>query len=658
MSIGLNGAYPTRNTAGLNRRSILGGLPAVSTSTAWVRNPSWPACNAASGSNKIVGLYAVWPGDGTGNGGNFFAVTIQGAYTINYGDGTTTNYASGVTAYYEFNFNDVDLANTNAPVTFTDTGDLVTRASHGYTNGMIVRFYNIVSTTGLTPDTPYYVISATTNTFQISTTLGGSAVALTTNGSATLLPYKIATVTITPQAANNLTSVDFNAKHNQLDLQNSYSTGWLDIAVAGASISTLIIGSAAPTVYHDYAERVAINQIGGSPNTFSGVFQNMTSLRSVIIGATTTAITNTTNMFNGCTSLTTVPLFDTSAVTNMGAMFNGCSSLITVPFFNTAAVTSMSDMFLGCSKLTTVPLFNTAAVTNMQSMFQNCRSLTTVPLFNTILVNTMTNMFNGCTSLTTVPLFNTVAVTNMQGMFAGCTSLTTVPLFNTAAVTNMSGMFSNCQSLTTVPLFNTILVNTMATMFSTCQALTTVPLFNTVAVTNMQSMFADCYLLTTVPLFNTAIVTNMSFMFSNCRSLTSISLLNTVAVTNMSGMFSSCRSLASIPLLNTAAVTNMNQMFLDCRSLQSIPALVTTAVTSSANFSNMFTTCPSLARIRSANFRFTFSVASCKLSATALNEIYTNLPTVTSQTITVTGNYGTATDTPSIATAKGWTVTG
>jgi hypothetical protein len=47
------------------------------------------------------------------------------------------------------------------------------------------------------------------------------------------------------------------------------------------------------------------------------------------------------------------------------------------------------------------------------------------------------------------------------------------------------------------------------------------------------------------------------------------------------------------------------------------------------------------------------------LSATQLNAIYTNLASgVVSQTITVTGNWGAATDTPSIATAKGWTVTG
>ena len=102
----------------------------------------------------------------------------------------------------------------------------------------------------------------------------------------------------------------------------------------------------------------------------------------------------------------------------------------------------------------------------------------------------------------------------------------------------------------------------------------------------------------------------------------------------------------------------MNYMFSGCLSLQNVPALITTAVTSSTNFGSMFSSCSSLARIEAKDFRFTFSVASCKLSAAALNEIYTNLPTVTGQTITVTGNYGTTGDDPTIATAKGWTVTG
>ena len=123
-------------------------------------------------------------------------------------------------------------------------------------------------------------------------------------------------------------------------------------------------------------------------------------------------------------------------------------------------------------------------------------------------------------------------------------------------------------------------------------------------------------------------------------------------------MFATCYSLTSVPLFNTASVTNMTGMFTSCLSLTSVPALVTTAVASSGNFSNIFSGCPSLSRIKAKDFRFTFSVISCNLSSTALNEIYTNLPTVSGQTITVSGNYGTDGDDPTIATAKGWTVTG
>jgi surface protein len=527
----------------------------------WVRNPSWPACEADAGDNKIVGLYAVWPGDGVGAGGNFFAMTISGAYTIDFGDGTTTDFTSGSTAYREYDYNNANLANTDSPVTFTASTDTVNRTAHGYSNGMIVRFYNIATTTGLDEGQFYYVINATADTFQVSLTEGGSAVALTNDGSATLLPYKIAVVTITPQAGADLTSVNFFVKHNETGLVNGYSTGWLDIAIAAPSCTTLTIGSSLTTVRHGYLERVRLNQLG-SITSFDSLFRIMRALQNVVIADTITTVTDMTFMFASCNSLTSVPLFNTASVTTMTSMFNGCNSL------------------------TSVPLFNTASVTTMNSMFQSCNSLTSVPLFDTSLVTNMTSMFSACFSLTSVPLFDTSLVTNMASMFTNCNSLTSVPLFNTASVTAMSFMFSSCNSLTSVPLFNTA------------------------SVTAMNGMFTNCFLLTSVPLFDTSLVTNMTSMFSGCNSLTSV------------------------------------------------PALVTTTVAAATGFTNMFVNCSNLARIEASDFRFTFSVASCKLSAVALDEIYTNLPIAVGQTITVTGNYGIAGDDPTIATLKGWTVTG
>ena len=288
-------------------------------------------------------------------------------------------------------------------------------------------------------------------------------------------------------------------------------------------------------------------------------------------------------------------------------------------------------------------LISTNNIASFVYVFYGCRKLQSIPIW---LVRTsepvdMTAMFRDCSALQTVPLFNTAAVTSMALMFADCRNLNEVPLFNTSAVTSMASMFNGCSSLQTVPLFNTSAVTSMASMFSGCNRLQTVPLFNTAAVTSMSSMFNGCSTLQTVPLFNTAAVTSMASMFNGCSSLQTVPLFNTANVTAMTGMFQSCPSLQTVPLFNTAAVTNMNSIFYICTGLQKIPALVTTAVTSSVNFSQIFTATGSLTRIEAKDFRWTFSVANCKLSDVRLKEIFTNLPRVTtSQTLTVTGNYG------------------
>ena len=177
-------------------------------------------------------------------------------------------------------------------------------------------------------------------------------------------------------------------------------------------------------------------------------------------------------------------------------------------------------------------------------------------------------------------------------------------------------------------------------------------------VTSMSNMFQNCYGLQTVPLFSTGAVTNMNSTFAYCYSLQSVPLFSTGAVTSMSNMFQNCSSVQSVPLFSTGAVTNMNSMFSGCSSLQTVPLLNTEAVSSSANSASMFASCLSLAIGRTNGIRFTGSYTSCKLSAAEINNIFTGLGTASgAQTITVSGNIGSATCDPSIATAKGWTVT-
>ena len=175
-----------------------------------------------------------------------------------------------------------------------------------------------------------------------------------------------------------------------------------------------------------------------------------------VLGANTTGITNMTGMFNYCTSLETVALFDTSSVTDMHTMFNFCPLIKSVPLFDTSSVTNMQFMFYNCTSLTSVPLFDTSSVTNIEYMFDNCSSLTTVPLFNTSSVVFMTGMFDNCSSLTTVPLFNTSSVVFMTGMFENCTNVQSgaLALYQQASTqanppSKHTGTFKNCGSNTT-----------------------------------------------------------------------------------------------------------------------------------------------------------------------------------------------------------------
>lgn len=119
--------------------------------------------------------------------------------------------------------------------------------------------------------------------------------------------------------------------------------------------------------------------------------------------------TNVSSMFQNCSSLQIIDLtgFDTSAVTDMSFMFSGCSALTAIPgldALDTGKVTDMSNMFYTCENLIELNLtsFATGRVTNMTSMFNECWNLVTIyasPAFVTGNVVSSVEMFYDCLSL-------------------------------------------------------------------------------------------------------------------------------------------------------------------------------------------------------------------------------------------------------------------
>jgi hypothetical protein len=89
---------------------------------------------------------------------------------------------------------------TGRAVTFIDAGDLVNLTAHGLSDGDEVAFSVITTTTGIVINTIYFVVNAAADNFQVASTLGGSALPLTTNGSGTV-KYNSTIVSIVPNTS-------------------------------------------------------------------------------------------------------------------------------------------------------------------------------------------------------------------------------------------------------------------------------------------------------------------------------------------------------------------------------------------------------------------------------------------------------------------------
>jgi hypothetical protein len=132
-------------------------------------------------------------------------------------------------AYYE-NFGLLDAkaikAITATANTFTDVGDLVTASAHGLSNGWMVSFATIVTTTGIAISTRYYVVGATTNTFQVAATVGGSALTLTTDGSGTFVAVKEYDIYLANEAAIDTKSKAFTYAGDDTENENEAVLGY------------------------------------------------------------------------------------------------------------------------------------------------------------------------------------------------------------------------------------------------------------------------------------------------------------------------------------------------------------------------------------------------------------------------------------------------
>lgn len=446
--------------------------------------------------------------------------------------------------------------------------------------------------------------------------------------------YKTALVTVTT-SGGNITAIDLQQQPSTYTFTAATSMNWLDIQISAPNMTTLTMGAATLIMRPAMLERFVL--LSSSLTTYANQFNGCRALKVASVASSAT-VTATNSMFNVCYSLTVAPWFNTASVTDMNNMFAFCTALQTVPHYNTSAVTNVSSMFYGCGNLRTVPKFDLSAVvgssstnTGAENMFYNCTALVSVPDFNLSACKNFNYMFYNCQSLETAPNLTTTAALTMTNMFQLCASLKYVPTYDLTNCTTAANMFASCFSLARISLSNTSNVTTFSTMINSAWVSEVVGL-NCSKVTTMltsQNSLSSC-----VPtgLQINWDISNARFSSADLDAIYSgLYDSNAYTITNATwsgGIATYTTSVTNyITVGQRVTVTGMNPTGYNVTS-----ALVTAV--GSSTFSVAIAADPG-----------TFVSGGTKSAGTA-------------RTITVTGNFGTTGDTTSIATNKGWTVTG
>ena len=195
--------------------------------------------------------------------------------------------------------------------------------------------------------------------------------------------------------------------------------------------------------------------------------------------------------------------------------------------------------------------------------------------------------------------------------------------------------------------------------------------------TSLSNWFNGCRRLEKITGLDTSLAASFSLAFYNCEALRDFSWISFAKATDMTSTFVSCLELKTITI-NAPTITTLSATLDGCTSLRRAVVIAPAAISAA----NCFRGCPLLTDVTlhtaaTASRTSTYtrsnmvswindfsglsavvSVDSCNLNAAALNQIFTDLGTVTSGVITITSTPGAATCNRSIATAKGWTVTG
>lgn len=365
----------------LGSNLIGGGI--TRSSDGFVRPTDWLALSTAPEPEGVRAIHAVF-----NSPSNFCAIRCQGAYTVDWGDGSPPqNYSNNAFAYYNYNWNNIN------PSTLT---------SYGYRQAVVT----------ITPQ-------AGNNLTFIHLAEKHNELGLTNSYSTGWLDINVNAPNLTSGGSRlffGTTSV------RSVYLKRVYIKNWGNL--------TSLNG-----VFQRCRDLEALNEHEwntGNITSFSTTFLGCESLKSLDTRNWVTSAANTFNeMFRTCTNLKTIAgleNWNTSNVTTFALMFGSCPAL-----FSDKEVLNLNN-------------WNTANVTTLNGMFNTCTSLRNLSIssWNVSKISILDQFVNGASGLEKldISMWNLSACTSCSNPFQNCFSIKEIKLPSLSSVTNFGANFT------------------------------------------------------------------------------------------------------------------------------------------------------------------------------------------------------------------------
>lgn len=455
----------------------------------WLAMPSVPPTE-----EKFVGLFAVYNTDS-----NFVAINFTDDYTVDWGDGTVEDFASGVTAEHAYDFASINNS---------------TLTSRGYKQVLVV----------VTPQS------------------GNSLQDMDINVRHSLCP-----VTVPDELSTAWLDIVISLPNGEsMYLSDGYThyLGSLEIAriiTSGNCTDFVNLFYYCTTLREFTAEELPLVE------NISSMFEECSALQTVTLPDMPSILTND-YVFYDCNSLVKVTIGDISNSGYIDNLFDALYSLKEVTIGKAPA--SLYETFEYCYSLESVSILDPSLIEDLTYAFYECPSLQSIYFRTTPLLSDCYEAFAYCYGLKYAKFENLTSLSDASYMFYDCGSLSEVYLPELPAISDATNMFEYCYSIPHITLRPSLPNANLTELFHFCSGMHSVTLLN-LADSDLYGSFESCYSLAQVYVGGQP--ESLQFSFNDCNNLKSAEFEDCSHVVNTTGMFYLSNFLSSLRVPNLAS---------------------------------------------------------------------------------------------------------